>query len=65
MRAGILSVVSVVVGAWLFSLAARAASGLVKILAGTVLLAAGAGYVTWQVKKAQRHLEAGRQPHAL
>ena len=60
-RAGILSVGSVVVGAWLFSLAARAAGGLVKILAGLFLLTVGAGVVTWQVRKVQRHL-AGGQP---
>jgi hypothetical protein len=55
-RAGILSVVALIVGTWLFSLAAKAASGLVKIVAGTLLLAIGGGYIAWQVKKVQRHL---------
>lgn len=59
-RAGILSVVGLVVGAWVFSLAAKAASGLVKVLVGTLLLTIGAGVATWEVKKAQRHLGHGR-----
>jgi membrane protein DedA with SNARE-associated domain len=53
-RAGVLSIAGVVVGAWLFSLAAKAASGIVKIAAGTILLGAGAGIASWEVKKAQR-----------
>jgi hypothetical protein len=57
-RAGILSVVALVVGTWLFSLAAKVASGAVKIVAGTLLLAIGGGYIAWQVKKVQRHLAA-------
>jgi hypothetical protein len=61
-RAGILSVVSLVLGAWLFSLAAKAASGLVKVLTGVVLLAIGGAVATWEVKKVQRHL-AGDRPH--
>jgi hypothetical protein len=62
-RAGLLSVVTIVVGTWLFSLAAKAASGLVKIIAGTLLLAIGGGFAAWQVKKVQRHLsEHGSQP---
>lgn len=55
-RAGILSVVSLVAGAWLFSLAAKAASGAVKVLTGLVLLAIGGAVAAWEVKKAQRHL---------
>jgi uncharacterized membrane protein (Fun14 family) len=58
-RAGILSVVSVIVGAWVFGLAAKAASGVVKIGASLFLLTAGAGLATWEVKKAKRHLTAG------
>jgi hypothetical protein len=54
-RAGILSVVSVVAGAWIFGLAAKAASGAVKIAAGVFLLTAGAGLATWEVKRAKRH----------
>ncbi|HEX7150779.1 MAG TPA: hypothetical protein VF618_04765 [Thermoanaerobaculia bacterium] len=59
-RAGVLSVVTLISGAFLFSLAAKAASGLVKLLAGTIILAIGAGVVTWEVKKVQRRF--GR-PH--
>jgi hypothetical protein len=58
-RAGILSVVTVVVGAWVFSLAAKAASGLVKVLTGAFLLTIAGGVITWEVKKAQRHLGRG------
>jgi membrane protein DedA with SNARE-associated domain len=54
-RAGILSVVSIVVGTWLFSLAAKAASGIVRILAGILLLAIGGGYAAWQVRKVKKH----------
>jgi hypothetical protein len=53
-RAGILSVVSLVLGAWLFSLAAKAASGLVKVFTGLVLLGIGGAVATWEVKKFQR-----------
>jgi hypothetical protein len=59
-RAGILSVVGLVVGAWVFSLAAKAASGLVKIAVGALLLTVAGGVATWEVKKAQRHLGRGR-----
>ena len=62
-RAGILSVVSLVAGAWLFSLAAKVASGAVKVLTGLVLLAIGGAVVTWEVKKVQRHL-AGHDEQA-
>ncbi|HEX9985749.1 MAG TPA: hypothetical protein VGF69_20995 [Thermoanaerobaculia bacterium] len=59
-RAGVLSVATLIGGAFLFSLAAKAASGLVKIIVGAILLAIGAGVVTWEVKKVQRRF--GR-PH--
>src|SRR5436190_20941002 len=55
-RAGVLTVGGVVVGAWLFSVAAKAASGLVKTFAALFLLAVGAGVATWEVKKVQRRL---------
>lgn len=62
-RAGLLSVVSLLIGTWLFTLAAKAASGIVKIIAGTLLLAIGGGFAAWQVKKVQRHLaDHGSQP---
>jgi cobalamin biosynthesis protein CobD/CbiB len=54
-RAGVLSLVSVIVGAWVFSLAAKAASGIVKVLTALFVLTVGAGVVTWQVKKVQKH----------
>ena len=56
-RAGILSVAGIVAGAWLFGVAAKAASGIVKILAGLVLLLIGAGFATWQVKKVQHRFD--------
>jgi ascorbate-specific PTS system EIIC-type component UlaA len=64
-RAGILSVASLVIGAWVFSLAAKAASGLVKLFVGTILLGIGTGVVTWEVKKVQRHLHGRTQPQPL
>ncbi|HET7437216.1 MAG TPA: hypothetical protein VFN10_21085 [Thermoanaerobaculia bacterium] len=53
-RAGVLTVGGVVISAWLFSLAAKAASGLVKVLAGTLILAIGGGFAAWEVKKVQK-----------
>lgn len=47
-RSGILSVASIVAGAWIFVLATRTASGAAKIGAGLFLLTAGAGLVTWK-----------------
>ena len=64
-RATILSVVGLVAGAWLFSLAAKAASGLVKIVTGLILLTIGAGFATWEVKKAQRHFSHNASPELL
>ena len=58
-RAGVLSVAGVLVGAWVFGLAARAASGVVKILAALFVLTVGAGFATWEVKKAQRRFKEG------
>jgi hypothetical protein len=58
MRAGVLVVGGLVVGTWLFTLAAKAASGVVKIATGGLLLAIGAGVATWEVKKVQRRLQA-------
>jgi molybdopterin biosynthesis enzyme len=55
-RAGVLTVGGVVVGAWVFGLAAKAASGLVRILAGLFVLTAAAGVAGWEVRKAQRRL---------
>ncbi|MGN6185056.1 MAG: hypothetical protein ACTHQM_15545 [Thermoanaerobaculia bacterium] len=59
-RAGILSVAGVVIGAWAFGLAAKAASGAVKLGAGLVLLTAGAGLATYEVNRAKRYLSGAR-----
>jgi molybdopterin biosynthesis enzyme len=65
-RAGILTVAGVVAGAWIFGLAAKAASGVVKILAALFLLTVGAGVATWKVKKVQRRWRTGeRHPERL
>lgn len=55
-RAGILTLVSVVVGAWVFGAAAKAASGAVKVAATLFVLTAGAGVATYEVKRLQRRL---------
>jgi hypothetical protein len=57
-RAGVLTVVTIIVGTWLFSLAAKAASGLVKIVAGVLLLAIGGGVAAWEVRKIRKHMAA-------
>ncbi|HEX6158534.1 MAG TPA: hypothetical protein VF111_00105 [Thermoanaerobaculia bacterium] len=58
-RAGILGVAGVVVGAVAFGAAAKAASGAVKILAGLLLVSAGVGLAAWEVKKARRQWAGG------
>lgn len=55
-RAGVLSVVALVAGTWLFSLAARAAGGLVKVVTAIVLLAIGGGVAAWEIRKAKERL---------
>lgn len=54
LRAGLMSVVALVLGGWLFGVVARAASGMVRVLVGAILITIGAGYAAWQVKKVQR-----------
>ena len=56
-RAGFLSVVALVVGAWVFGLAAKTATAIVKVVVGLLLLTIGAGVATWEVKKIQRQIE--------
>ncbi|GAC1438274.1 MAG: hypothetical protein NVSMB68_10020 [Thermoanaerobaculia bacterium] len=56
-RAGILSVAGIVVGAWVFGLAAKTASALVKVAAGLLLLTIGAGFATWEVKKIEHRFQ--------
>lgn len=57
-RAGVLTVGGVVLGAWVFGLAAKAASGVVKGLAALFVLTVVAGLGTWEVKKFQRRFES-------
>ena len=64
-RAGVLSVVGIIAATWLFSLAAKAAGGLVKIIAAVVLLAIGGGYVTWKAKKFKRDFSSRRSQPEL
>lgn len=53
-RAGLLAAGALIVGAWLFSLAAKIASGTVKVLVGALLLGTGAGVAAYEVKKFKR-----------
>jgi membrane protein DedA with SNARE-associated domain len=53
-RASVLGVVGLIVGAWLFGLAAKAASGIVKLLVGLLLLTVGGGVAAWKVRQARR-----------
>jgi hypothetical protein len=53
-RASVLGVAGLIVGAWVFGLAAKTASALVKFAVGLLLLTIGAGVATYQVKKFQR-----------
>ena len=57
-RGGVLAVGSIVVAAWLFSLAAKAAGGLVKIVAGVLLLAIGGGMAAWEVRTVRKRMAA-------
>ena len=55
-RAGLLGVVGLIVGAWVFGLAAKTAAFFVKFTVGLLLLTIGAGFATYEVKKVQRRL---------
>jgi fucose permease len=59
-RAGLLGVAGLVVGAWIFGLAAKTATFFVKFAVGLLLLTIGAGLATFEVKKIQRRLEGHR-----
>ena len=61
-RASFLGVVGLIVGAWIFSLAAKTATFFVKFFVGLVLLLIGAGLATFEVKKIQRRLEEHHEP---
>jgi ascorbate-specific PTS system EIIC-type component UlaA len=65
-RAGLLTAVGLVIGAWVFGLAAKTASVLVKFVVGLLLLTIGAGVAAIEVKKIERRLEGHAGPeHAL
>ena len=53
-RAGVLSVAGLVVFAWIFGLAAKTATALVKVMVGLLLLTVGAGLATWEVRGKRR-----------
>ena len=59
-RAGVLGVAGLIVFGFVFSLAAKMASGIVKVLIGLTLLVIGGGVVTFKVKQAQRRIAARR-----
>ncbi len=56
-RAGVLGVVGLILGAWVFGVAAKTASALVKFVVGLLLLAIGAGMAAFEVKKIQRRFD--------
>lgn len=58
-RAGFLGMVGLVIGAWVFGLAAKTATAIVKVVVGLLLVTIGAGLATWEVKKIQRRIEEG------
>lgn len=60
-RAGVLGVVGLIVFGFVFSLAAKMASGIVKLLVGVALLTIGGGALTYKVKQAQRRLQERRE----
>ena len=57
-RAGVLTVAGLIVGTFLFSLIAKAATGVMKIFTAVLLLAIGGGVAAWEVKKVRKHLSA-------
>jgi ascorbate-specific PTS system EIIC-type component UlaA len=56
-RAGILSVAGLVIGAWVFGLAAKTAAGIVKFTVGLLLLSIGAGFVAVEVRKVRQRFD--------
>ena len=56
-RAGILSVAGLVIGAWVFGLAAKTAAAVVKFTVGLLLLSIGAGLVAVEVRKVKERLD--------
>lgn len=57
MRAGILTMAGLVIGAWVFGLAAKTAATVVKVVVGLLLVTAGAGMATWEVRKVRRRFD--------
>ncbi len=64
-RAGIPSVAGLVIGAWVFGVAAKTAAAIVKVVVGLLLLTIGAGLATWEVRKVQRRIEGHSDPQLL
>ena len=63
-RAGILGAAGLIIGAWVFGLAAKTAAFFVKFTVGLLLLTIGASFATYEVRKVQRRLE-GPAEHPL
>ncbi|HKO58994.1 MAG TPA: hypothetical protein VJ276_24220 [Thermoanaerobaculia bacterium] len=61
-RAGVLVVGGIVIGGWLTAMLFKAASGLMKLLIGLLLLLISGGLVTYEVKRVQRRFTG---PHRL
>lgn len=65
-RAAILGVGGVIVGAVVAAEALKAAGTMMKIMAGTSLVLIGGGMAAWEVKKVQRRFSAPRtQPQLI
>ena len=59
-RAGVLGVAGLIVFGFVFSAAAKMASGIVKVLISLALMVIGGGVVTFKLKQAQRRLRERR-----
>ena len=57
-RAGILSVVTLLGSVWIFSLLLKFASTAMRAMLGVLMLLIAAGLLTFEVKKAQKRLTA-------
>lgn len=64
-RAGLLSAVALVIGAWVFGLAAKTATAIVKVVVGLLLVTIGAGLATFEVRRQSRRFGANRKAAAL
>ena len=61
-RAGLLGAAGLIVGAWVFGLAAKSAAAIVKVAVGLLLLTVGGGLATYEVKKIQRRFRSADEP---